>query len=194
MTPVLVAVGALLGFPPQSMAPPADPACLTTANLGSLVKRASPLDSVSFQLGDAKVKICYGRPSARGRAMIGGHHVPYGELWRTGANEPTMIHTTASIVVGGVKLDPGTVSIYTIPGKTEWMVIFNKSTEQWGDEGSYTEAIRRLEVGRAKLPVAKRRAHLEQLTIRVQEDAGKPTALVLEWEWTSLSIPLSTGG
>ena len=191
MTPVLVAVGALLGFPSLSMLPSADPACLTTANMGSLAKRASPLDSLSFTLGAASVLICYGRPSARGRTMIGGHHVPYGELWRTGANEPTMIHTTAPIVVGGVKLDRGTVSIYTIPGKTEWTVIFNRSTEQWGDEGSYTDEIRKLEVGRATVAPQTRRSHLEQFTIRVQEYAGKPTALVLEWEWTVLTIPLS---
>ena len=188
MTAVLVAVGTLMVLPPPLAAQ--ELSCHTTASAASLARRASPLDSVSFQLGEARVKICYGRPSSRGRTMIGGHHVPYGELWRTGANEPTMIHTTAPIVIGGVRLSAGTVSVYTIPGKEEWTVIFNRSTEQWGDEMSYTEEVKKYEVGRAIVPASKRSSHLEQLTLRVTESRRAP-ALVLEWEWTTVAIPLA---
>ncbi len=56
-------------------------------------RRLSPLDSLTFTVGGSPVKLCYGRPSARGRTMIGGRDVAYGRLWRTGANEPTMIHS-----------------------------------------------------------------------------------------------------
>jgi len=90
-----------------------------------LATRQSPLDSLSFTVGKAEVKVCYGRPSLRGRKMIGGEAVPYGKLWRTGSNEPTMIHTTGPITVAGVALAPGSYSLYTIPGPKEFEVILN---------------------------------------------------------------------
>ena len=54
--------------------------------------RKSPLDSLSFKVADRTVKVCYGRPSSRGRVMLGGSAVPYGKIWRTGANEPTIFY------------------------------------------------------------------------------------------------------
>jgi Protein of unknown function (DUF2911) len=166
-----------------------DPSCITSASAASLAKRASPLDSVSFSVGATRVKICYGRPSARGRTMLGGEHVPFGKLWRTGANEPTMIHTTGPLSVAGIKLEPGTYSVYTIPNAIEWDLIINRSTEQWGDEGSYNDAIKKQEVGRAKVKAYKLENHIEQLTIR-PETKGGWSMLILEWEKTKVAIPL----
>lgn len=168
---------------------PDDPGCITSASAASLAKRASPLDSVSFNVGGSQVKICYGRPSARGRTMIGGSNVPLGKLWRTGANEPTMIHLTGPVMLAGVKLTPGTYSIYTVPGETEWEIILNRSTEQWGDEGSYNAAVKKQEVGRGKGKVMKADQHVEQFTIR-PESKGGWTVLVLEWEKTRVAVPL----
>lgn len=169
--------------------PGPDPACITSASAGSLAKRASPLDSVAFELGSARVKICYGRPSARGRTMIGGASVPLGKLWRTGANEPTMLHTTGPIVVAGVKLDPGTYSLYTVPDKEQWTIILNRSTTQWGDEGSYSESIKKEEVGRGYAGASPLPEHVEQFTIRAETKGGYG-ALVMEWENTKVVIPL----
>ena len=83
---------------PSALARSADPACVTmnTQQL-PLDKRKSPLDSTSFTVGGKTVKVCYGRPSLRGRQMLGGEAVPFGQIWRTGANEPTMIHATGPI-------------------------------------------------------------------------------------------------
>src|SRR5512143_2745926 len=102
-------------------------ACITmnTKNL-PLATRKSPLDSLSFKVGNAEVKLCYGRPSARGRTMIGGDNVPFGKLWRTGANEPTMIHTTGPLVIAGVVVAAATNEIYTIPDPKTWHVIVNR--------------------------------------------------------------------
>lgn len=169
--------------------PSGDPACLTSASAASLAKRASPLDSVSFEFAGARVKICYGRPSARGRTMIGGANVPFDRLWRTGANEPTMIHTSGPLTVAGIKLAAGTYSLYTVPGKEQWTIILNRSTAQWGDEGSYSDAIKKEEVGRGTAPVTALPEHVEQFTIR-PEIKGGWGALILEWEKTRVVVTL----
>lgn len=174
----------LLGLPARQ-----DPACITSASQASLAKRASPLDSVSFTVGSTRVKICYGRPSSRGRTMLGGHNVPFGKLWRTGANEPTMIHASGPVVIAGVELDQGVYSLYTIPGPTEWEIVINRSVEQWGDEGSYNEAIKKQEVGRGKVKAWKLEEHIEQFTIRPEAKGGWGK-LILEWEHTRVSLPL----
>ncbi len=79
--------------------------------------RQSPLDSVTFTAGGKTVKLCYGRPSARGRKMIGGELIPYGKLWRTGANEPTVIFTPVALDIAGVRVEPGKYSIYSVPNE-----------------------------------------------------------------------------
>lgn len=169
-----------------------EPACITTASKVSLAKRASPLDSTSFKVGAATVKICYGRPSARGRTMIGGYNVPFGKLWRTGANEPTMIHLTgAPIVLAGVRLEPGTYSLYTIPGEAEWVIVVNRSIEQWGDEGSY-EPVKGMEVGRGKVKSQTLNEHIEQFTIRTEPGKGYGASLILEWEKMRIAVPVET--
>lgn len=191
-TPLVALLIPLAAAGPWADAPAARTAaleCHTSASPASLATRASPLDSVSFEVGNALVKICYGRPSSRGRTMIGGHHVPYGKLWRTGANEPTMIHTTAPITVAGIALEAGTYSLYTLPGRTEWAVIVNRSIEQWGDEGSYDQ-VKDQEVGRAMATVSKVAEPIEQFTIRV-ESTRRAAHLILEWEHTRLTIPVT---
>jgi len=172
------------------VAPSGDPPCLTSASPASLAKRASPLDSVSLAVGGARIKVCYGRPSSRGRTMLGGANVPWGRLWRTGANEPTMLHLTGPAVVAGVRLEAGSYSLYTVPNPDAWEIILNRSVEQWGDEGSYTEEIRKLEIGRGKAKAARTESHVEQFTIR-PESRGAGAILVLEWERTRVAIPVS---
>jgi hypothetical protein len=170
---------------------PADPACITmnTRQL-PLDKRKSPLDSVSFTVAGKAVKVCYGRPSLRGRRMLGGEAVPYGQVWRTGANEPTMIHTTGPITLAGLKVPAGTYSLYTVPGKGEWEIIVNRSTTQWGEESNYTDAVKKQELGRAKVKPEIIATPVETFTIRPQPASGDAKALVLEWEQTRVRIPL----
>ena len=96
--------------------------------------RKSPLDSLTFTVAKQPVKVCYGRPSSRGRVMLGGEAVPYGKLWRTGANEPTIFFTPVALTVAGITVPPGTYSLYTVPNATEWEIIVNRSTKQWGEE------------------------------------------------------------
>jgi hypothetical protein len=169
----------------------AEPACITmnTRQL-PLDKRKSPLDSVSFTVGGKTVKVCYGRPSLRGRKMLGGEAVPFGKVWRTGANEPTMIHAAGPITLAGLKVPAGTYSLYTVPGKDEWEIIVNRSTTQWGEESNYTDAVQKQEVGRAKLKAETIATPVETFTIKPEPVSGDAKALVLEWEKTRVRIPV----
>lgn len=180
---------------PTHPAPAQDPlACRTmsTERL-PLATRQSPLDSVSFVVGTARVKLCYGRPSVRGRTIFGGGLVPFGKLWRTGANEPTMIHTTGPLVIAGVRVPAGSYSIYTIPGSANWDVIVNRSITQWGHESQYTEAVRNQEVGRGSARSEALSDPVETLTFRVEPAPDQATVLLLEWERTRVRIPLAPG-
>lgn len=154
--------------------------------------RASPYDSVATTVGEASVKICYGRPSARGRTMIGGEAVPFGQLWRTGANEPTILHTTAPIIVGGVSLSEGSYSIYTIPGEETWEVFFSRSIDHWGL--AINDEVRAQEVGSAQVAREVPDEHVETFTMAFRDGGDQGTHLVLEWEEFRISLPVVAGG
>jgi hypothetical protein len=188
LAPAATAGAAALAARPPAPQPP----CITmnTKNL-PLATRKSPLDSVSFTVGGTPVMVCYGRPSLRGRTMLGGEAVPYGKLWRTGANEPTMIHTAGPITVAGLKVPAGTYSLYTVPGPSEWQVIVNRSITQWGEEHNYTDEVKAQELGRAKVPAEKSPQKVETFTIRPDPSPGAATAMLLEWQNTRVRIPLA---
>lgn len=159
-------------------------------SLNPQVRARSPLDSATLRAGEAVVKVCYGRPSARGRTMIGGADVPYGRIWRTGANEATMLHITRPVMIAGVHVEPGTYSLYTVPGEREWEIIINRSYLQWGHESTYTDSVRAQEVGRGRVAAAATPEHVEQFTIRAVSGRGGGT-LVLEWERTRVAVPVT---
>lgn len=152
--------------------------------------RSSPLGSVRFEIHGVKVRLCYGRPAARDRRMIGGSRVPFGQLWRTGANEPTSLIATGPLEVAGVATPAGRTALYTIPGPETWELILNASTGQWGIESEYSAAIRARELGRAILPSANG-DYVERLTFFVDPEAhgdSDLTELVLAWETTQVRI------
>jgi hypothetical protein len=155
-----------------------------------LETRKSPLDSLTFTLADKPVKLCYGRPSSRGRVMLGGADIPYGKLWRTGANEPTIFFAPVPLSVAGIRVQPGVYSLYTVPGKREWEVIVNRSTSQWGKEDQYTDEIRAQEVGRAKVKSETATKPVETFTIKAEPVGSRAASLVLEWEKTRVKIPV----
>lgn len=193
MRPTLFAAAGLV-FLAAAPAPLAaqTPACPYNPGL-ELAERQSPLDSLAFEVGGATVKVCYGRPSARGRTMIGGEAVPFGTLWRTGANETTKIYTPIPLSVAGIEVAAGTYALYSVPDPEEWQVIVNRSWEQWGHENRYTEEVRAQEAGRARVPAGTTREHVETFTIRAEPREGETVDLVLEWERTRVRIPVAPG-
>ena len=94
-------------------------------------KRESPPKEASFLLDGVSVKLTWGSPKVKGRA-IWGELVPFDEVWRTGANEATTISFDQKANVNGKEIPAGTYALFTIPGKKEWTVIFNTRPEQWG--------------------------------------------------------------
>jgi hypothetical protein len=178
----------LAGAPAPAAA--ADTACQVLKPKNVPVEgRKSPLDSLTFEVAGRAVKLCYGRPSSRGRVMLGGEAVPYGKLWRTGANEPTVFFTPVALTVAGIKVAPGAYSLYTVPTAADWEIIVNRSIKQWGEESNYTPAVKAQEVGRAKVASERVGQPVETFTIR-SEAAGRGATLVLEWEKTRVRIPV----
>jgi hypothetical protein len=187
----IIAVGAaLIGGRPTGTNP--DKAC-PHRNV-PLEGRKSPLDSLTFSVAGKEVKVCYGRPSSRGRVMLGGAGVPYGKIWRTGANEPTIFFAPIPLKVAGLSVAPGVYSLYTVPGPREWEVIVNRATSQWGEESNYTAEVKAQEVGRARLKTEAVSPPLETFTIRAQSSGNQAATLVLEWEKTRIRIPVQAGG
>ena len=152
----------------------------------SWMLRSSPMGSTVIQIEGVTLRICYGRPAARGRTMLGGPRVPYGQLWRTGANEPTTLITPTGAVIAGVEIPPGRAALYTVPGPETWEIVLNASTSQWGIESEYTEEVRAQELGRAIVPSERNDRFVERLTFT--PDSG---GVLLEWEWTRVRIPVA---
>jgi len=152
--------------------------------------RTSPLDAVEIDLDGGHGKLCYGRPSLRGRRMIGGDAVPFGRLWRTGANEPTTVHFDTPVQFGELDLLPGSYSLYTVPGPAAWDVVVNRSTRQWGLESEYTDEIRRQEVGKFRVAVEVLERPVETLTFRTVPAATGAVDLIFEWQTSRLRIPI----
>jgi hypothetical protein len=159
--------------------------------LPSYLLRSSPMGAVHFEVGGVRVKVCYGRPSLRGRRMLGGPAVPYGHLWRTGANEPTTIRAAGPIMVAGFPVREGGASLYTVPGPETWEIIVNRATSQWGIESEYTEAVRAQELGRTILKPDSLESPVEQLTILPVEQPDGSVNLTLQWDHTRIRVPVA---
>lgn len=143
----------------------------------------SPRDSTEVVIGGKRIKIDYGRPSMRGRKIM-GELVPYNRWWRTGANEATGFVTEADLEIGGVKLPKGAYTFYTLPGEKRWKLIINKQTGQWG-----TVYNPELDAARINLTKKSLRRSVETLTITLRRTNNSSGLLTIEWERTSLSVP-----
>lgn len=153
----------------------------------ALEERPSPLDSVAITLGGDEAKLCYGRPSARGRTMVGGED-PYGTPWRFGANEPTTIHLPFAAAIGTVPLGPGAYTLYAIPEADRWTIVVNANVSRWGIPIS--PDVRSSDIGSFPVDVSRGNGHVEQLTFDF-EGQGSAGELVFSWEDAVLRIPIS---
>jgi hypothetical protein len=145
--------------------------------------RPSPKATVVQTVGVTDVTIAYCRPSVRGRVIWGGL-VPYDQVWRTGANEATTITFSDEVTVEGTALPAGTYGLFTIPGKDEWTVIFNKGAKQWGAY-DYKQADDVLRV-KVKPQAA---AFAEVMTLSFPAVAIDSVTVALNWE--KLQVPFT---
>jgi hypothetical protein len=150
----------------------------------------SPTDVAYLRESDRKsapvIKVVYGRPQKKGRTMLGDKEA-YGKVWRTGANESTEIKLYRDVTFGDKKIPVGTYTLYSIPGKDEWTIIFNSKLDTWG-AFEYDET---KDVARIKVPAGKTDAEVEAFTIAF--DGGNGTGagtMVFAWENTSVKVPV----
>jgi tetratricopeptide (TPR) repeat protein len=141
----------------------------------------SPLASVKQAVGLGDVSIEYSRPSKSGRTVF-GDVVPFGELWRTGANASTKMTFTEDVKVNGQALKAGTYAVYTIPNKEDWTIIFNKNLTLWGSDGySETEDAARILVKTQKI------SDLVE-TFTIQFTNTKTTQITTEFTWENTKV------
>lgn len=147
-------------------------AMFSATPLFSQEKPLSPKETIEDVINDVKVEIVYCRPSARGRKMVGGKD-PYGQVWRTGANEATTILFNKPVLIEDKKLPRGKYGLFTIPGENEWTIIFNKVYDQWGayDYNPAKDALR------VTVKAQKAQKFIETFTIAAEKDK-----VSLTWE------------
>jgi len=181
-----------LGASPAGAAPlhvVADATCDPMVERMPIDGRVSPYDSTFVQLGQGEVKICYGRPSALGRTLIGGEPHPFGAPWRLGANEPTTLHTDIPIRFGDVALAAGSYSLYAVPGADSWEIVVNAQYDRWGIPIS--PAVRADDIGSVTVPRMRPPAPVETLTLQFGSPDGGTVPLVIEWEEFRVVVPVS---
>ncbi len=148
----------------------------------------SPADIAYFRpngRGTAPVaKVVYGRPMKKGRTMLGGTEA-FGKVWRLGANETTEIKLYQDVTFGDNVLKAGTYSMFAIPDKTEWTIIFNTKLDTWG-AFEYDQA---KDVARVKVPSGKTESEVEAFTITFDGKEASST-MVIAWENTMVKIPI----
>jgi hypothetical protein len=148
----------------------------------------SPSCKVSQEFGLVKSEIDYSRPGAKGRKVF-GDLVPYGQMWRTGANGSTKIMFSDAVKVAGTELPKGTYALYTIPNEKEWNIIFYKNTSFGGVPGKdFSDAD---VAARFNVPVLPQRDLVETFTIGYNNLRNNGADLELTWEYTKVSIPIS---
>jgi hypothetical protein len=170
---------------------PADRSCWVRGSRAGLASRPSALDSSSVTLQGGEVKVCYGAPKKNGRQIPGGL-IPYGEPWRLGANEATVIYMPAQGSIAGVAVTPGWYSLYTVAAPNEWKVFVNSATQRWGIP--IDDAVRAKDVGSGTVPVEKANAAEEALKLTLSSAGPNAATLALQWDQTRVRIPIVLGG
>ncbi len=148
----------------------------------------SPSCKITQSIGLIKVDVDYSRPSAKGRKIFGGL-VPFGEMWRTGANSSTKITFSDDAKVGGVALPKGTYALYTIPDEKQWTIIFYKNTTLGGVPGDkYKEED---VAAKFTVPAMTQRDLVESFTIGFNNLRNTGGDLEISWEYTKVTMPIT---
>jgi hypothetical protein len=168
-------IGGIAQIACAQAAPPAD----------ATAKVPSPPRTADVSLSGATITIKYSAPSARGRTVFGGL-VPYGEVWRTGANAATTLITSSNLQIGDLAVPAGTYTLYSVPAQDGWKLVVNKQTGQWGTV--YTKA---QDLGRATMSVGSNTSPVETFDIDFEKTAGAKTELHLKWAGVDASVPVT---
>ena len=171
---------------------------LIAAILGSTLplmaqqKRVSPHETVSAVVDANRVTVVYGRPYTKDPKTgeprkIWGGLVPYGQVWRTGADEATLFITQEPVVMGGVAIPAGAYTLYTLPQEDGTAkLIINKQVGQWGTQYDETQDLARVDLKKEALDKP-----VDQLAIGISKTAGGGGLLKISWENTRFSVPFT---
>jgi len=152
--------------------------------------RAQEPASPRVSADSKNMHVGYGQPSRRGRTIF-GDVVPFGQVWRAGANDPTLVTFRRNAVFGGKPIKKGDYVLFARPGKNQWEVVLDSKGGQW-NAAAYEKRANEPDVLRIEVPAeqiasfAERPTMIEKLRIRLDEDA-----LVIEWEQTRVRVPVS---
>lgn len=149
-------------------------------------KRPSPPAQAAWDLGGGKsVTIDYSSPRAKGRKIY-GELIPFGQVWRTGANEATTLVTPVDLTIGGTAVPAGSYTIFTVPNKDKWALVISKKTGEWGtDYPGQSNDLARVDMKVSTLPSA-----VENFTISF-EKAGNGANLNIDWDTTRASVAIA---
>jgi len=146
---------------------------------------AQELASPKMTSEGKNIKITYGQPSKRGR-IIFGDLVPYGEVWRTGANEATEITFSKNVIIDKKEIKAGTYTLFTIPQKDKWTIILNSKLDQWG---AYNyDKTKKYDM--FKTEVAVRKSDLQEKLIFSFKDNPTGTTLTISWDDIEVELPI----
>jgi hypothetical protein len=160
--------------------------CLTASAQQDKSKRPSPPAQAQCKFSDGKtISVDYSSPRMKGRKIF-GDLVPYGQVWRTGANEATTFVTNTGVTAGGRDIPAGNYTIFTVPDQSKWTLIVNKHTGEWGIPYKYESE----ELARIPMSVAKTSGPVEDFTIAFDQ-GGSSCTMKISWEETEASVQFS---
>ena len=160
---------------------------LTAGAVCAQQKPESPKASTSQKVGLTNITITYSSPGVKGR-KIWGELVPYGKVWRTGANENTTIKFSTAVKIGGKELAAGTYGIHTIPTAGDWTVIFSKDADQWGSF-SYKQEKDALRIQAKPAPADFR----ERMAFEIEDVTNTSAKIVIHWEKVKVPFTVEVG-
>lgn len=149
------------------------------------IPAVSPRQTVEQQFSVTKISIEYGRPAVKGRKIF-GELVPFGQVWRAGANEATRITFGQEVLFGGQKVKKGTYALYVVPQEKEWKIILNRGVNNWG---AYTYDAKE-DVATTTVPVKMMNEKMERFTINFEDITDEKLNLVFEWDKTRADVPV----
>ncbi len=147
---------------------------------------ASPTQTVKQDFGISSVELIYSRPGIKGRQIF-GDLVPWGKVWRTGANSATRLKFNDDVMFGGQPLKAGEYAIYTVPNQNEWEIIVNKGSANWGTDYKQADDIMRVKVRSQALA-----APVETFTMQFENIKPSAMDLAIMWDKTAVRVPITT--
>lgn len=149
------------------------------------VPQPSPAAKLEQQVGLTQVSVVYSRPSMKGRTIF-GDLVPYGAVWRTGANANTIVTFSDEVTVGGTQVPAGSYALYSVPGAEEWEIMLYKDTENWGVPADWDAS---KVVAKVKAEVYKLPWQVETFTIDIDELTNSGAKLGMVWSDQYVAMP-----